>query len=133
MSQPGLHLPTVLSLDPNDVKALSLYARLRALLVLNGFGLELDRDCAGHGVHGAVEFHQTAIASRVHDPAVMRGDSRIETPPPMVLQCRERAKFVATHQPAVADDIRQEDCRQAALNPRRDHSTRAIIDCRAPA
>jgi hypothetical protein len=81
----------------------------RSIRILFGHGV-LHRDSTLHSIHGAGEISDKAIASRVENPASMRGDQAIDDDP----VSRERAKgadLISPHQAAIAFDIRCEDRR----------------------
>src|SRR6266404_6944100 len=64
----------------------------------------LDRDSTLHGVNGAGEIGDEAIASRGEDPTAMRGDQSIDDNPVRV-KGSERADLIEPHKAAVALDI----------------------------
>ncbi len=64
----------------------------------------------------AAEFHQCAVAHQLDDASAIRGNARIEDRLPVPLEPLERARFVALHQRAVADDVGGHDDGQFALH-----------------
>jgi hypothetical protein len=75
----------------------------------------LHLDGAAYGVDHAAKLDQSAVAGSLHDPPVMRGDGGIKeiaTPPP---QSRKRTVFVRAGEPAVANNVRDQDRRYLAL------------------
>ena len=84
---------------------------LRHVGVLRGHAA-LDFDRAAHRIDGAGELHQHAVAGGLDDAAAMRGDTGIDQRLAQRLSVGERAFLVATHQAAVAGDIRRQHRRQ---------------------
>ena len=79
----------------------------RSIRILLGYGV-LHRDGTLHGIDGAGEIGDEAIASRVEDPTAMRGDQAIDDDP-VSGEGAERADLIEPHQAAVALDIGGED------------------------
>jgi len=97
----------IADVDP-DAKPHLLMGRSTRVRFGNGI---LHVDSTLHGVHGAGEIGDKAIASRVEDPASMRGNQAINNH----LVCREGPKganLVAPHEAAVALHIGSEDRRE---------------------
>ena len=92
----------------------------------------LNVDRAAHGVDGAGEFDQHAVAGGLDDAAAMFGDFRIDQRAPAVLEPRQSSLFVAPHEPAVTDDVRRKNGRQTALHAGACH-TLSSIETRTPA
>ena len=76
--------------------------------------LEVGGAC--YRVDRAAEFHQEGIADLLEDATLMLGDHRFEHVLPAGFQRREGARFVALHQPAVADHIGREDRGEPTLD-----------------
>ena len=72
--------------------------------------LHLNR--TSHGIDGAGELDQHAVACRLDYPPAMCGDRGIDKSFAERLQPGQRSFFVGTHQPAVAGDIRRQNCRE---------------------
>jgi hypothetical protein len=78
-----------------------------ACIALGSSGLYLDR--AAHSVDHAAKFDKEAVAGALDDAPMMRGDrgvNQIVAQPP---QPRQRAIFIRSSQPAVADNIGDQD------------------------
>ena len=71
--------------------------------------LHLDR--AAHGVDHAAELDEAAVAGALDDAPAMRGDGGIDQIAAQPPQPRERAILVRAGEPAVADDIGDQDRR----------------------
>ena len=78
--------------------------------------LALNFDRTSGGIDRAGEFHQHAIAGGLDDATAVGGDRWIEKCFPASLQLLKRAFLVATHQPAVAGDIRRQHRCQSPLH-----------------
>ena len=79
-------------------------------------GVALDHavlhfDCAAHGVDHAAELDEAAVAGALDDAAVMRGDGGVDQVAAEAPQPRQRAILVRAGEPAVADDIGDQDRR----------------------
>jgi hypothetical protein len=88
-----------------DPKPHLLTGRSFRILLLDGV---LNRDGTFHGIDCAGEIGDETVASRVKDPAPMRGDQAIDDDP----ICREGAKgadLIKPHQAAIAFHIGCED------------------------
>ena len=72
--------------------------------------LHLDR--AAHGVDDAAELDDRAVAGALDDAAVMDGDGGIDEIAAQGPEARERAILVRAREPAVADDVRDQDRRE---------------------
>src|SRR5690348_6113903 len=68
----------------------------------------LHRDSTLHGIDGADEIGDEAIASRVEDPTAMRGDQAVDDGS-VTVESAERADLISLHESAVAFDIGCED------------------------
>jgi hypothetical protein len=77
----------------------------------------LDLDRAAHGVDGAAELDQHAVAGRLDDAAAILGDLGVDQRLAAGFQAGEGSFFIASHQPAVAGNIGGQDCREASVNP----------------
>ena len=69
----------------------------------------LHLDCASHRVDDAAKLDETAVAGALDDASMMRGDrgiNQIAAQPP---QPRQRSLLVRPGEPAVADDIGDQD------------------------
>ena len=69
----------------------------------------LDR--AAHRVDHAAKLDEAAVAGALDDAAVMRGDGGIDQVAAQPPEPRQRAIFVRAGEPAVADDVRDQDRR----------------------
>ena len=65
----------------------------------------LDVDGAAQGVDDALELHQDAVAHRLDEAAVMRGDLGLENILEIGLEAGARALLVDLAQAAIADDV----------------------------
>ena len=88
-------------------------AKLDAPLGRNA-GVALDHpalhlDGAAHGVDHAAELDEAAVAGALDDAPVMRGDGGIDQIAAQPPQPRQSAILVRAGEPAVADDIRDQD------------------------
>src|SRR5262249_6810230 len=75
----------------------------------------LQRDCAGHCLHGTREFDQNAVALEFGDPPGMSLDVRPNHIPQYALETAPSADLVLTRKPAIADYVGKQDCCQSAL------------------
>jgi hypothetical protein len=66
---------------------------------------------APHSVDHAAELDEAAVASALDDAAVMRVDRRIDQIAAQRPEPRQRALLVGAGEPAVADDVRDQDRR----------------------
>ena len=73
----------------------------------------LQRNRTLHRTDDRAEFDQCAVAGSLDDAPAMLGDQR-GGGSAMFAQCLCRAGLICPHQPAVADDIGGEDCRETA-------------------
>jgi len=87
----------------------------RSISILLRYGV-LHCDSALHGIHGAGEVSDEAIASRVEDPTAIRGDQPIDDDP-VRRESAEGADLISPHQAAIAFDIRCEDRRELSFDP----------------
>jgi len=69
----------------------------------------LHLDGAAHGVDHAAEFEENAVAGSLDDAPVMRVDRGIDQIAPQAPEPRQRAILVRAGEPAVADDVRDQD------------------------
>jgi hypothetical protein len=69
----------------------------------------LDLDGAAHRIHDAREFHEQAVAGRLHDAAVVLLDFRIDELAAMRLEAFERPFLIHSHQARVSRHIGGED------------------------
>jgi hypothetical protein len=83
----------------------------------------LNRNRASHGIDGARELDQHAIAGGLDYTAVILGDSRIDDLAPVRLQGSKRADLISTHQARVTGDISRHHCRQTPLDALARHET----------
>ena len=70
----------------------------------------LHLDCAAHRVDHAAELDDAAVAGALDDAAVMQGDGRVDQVAAQRPQPRERAILVRSGEPAVANNIRDQNC-----------------------
>ena len=78
----------------------------------------LQRDRAQDGVDHRSELDQGPVASRLHEPAMMSGQYRIDDVAAQVLERADRSHLVLLDEPRVADHIGAENGSQAAIDPR---------------
>jgi hypothetical protein len=71
----------------------------------------LDFDRAAHCIDHAAEFDEAPIAGTLDDAPVVRGNGGVDQVAPEPPKARERAILVRSGQPAVADDIGDQDRR----------------------
>src|SRR5262249_26514536 len=95
--------------DPKSHRLIS-----RSIGVLLGYRV-LNFDATLHGINGAGEIGDEAIACRVEDPTAMRGDQAIDDDP-VSRQGAKGADLIEPHQAAVALDIGGKNCRELPLN-----------------
>ena len=69
----------------------------------------LDLDGAAHRVDHAAEFDDRAVAGALDDAAMMESDGWVNEVATQRAQPRERALLVGTGEPAIADDIGDQD------------------------
>ncbi len=86
--------------------------------------LQFDR--ALHGVDGAGELHQHAIAHHLDDAALVLCYQRLEDALAPLPQRRQRAGLVLLHEPAVTDHIGGKDGGEAALSTFSGHAGSAF-------
>ena len=84
--------------------------RRHAGVALDHAGLHLDR--AAHRVDDAAEFDDRAVAGAFDDAAVMGGDGGVDEIAAKSPQARKRAILVRSREPAIADDIRNQNRRE---------------------
>jgi hypothetical protein len=71
--------------------------------------LHLDR--AAHGVNDAAELDETTVAGALDDAPMVRGDGGIDEIAAQPSEPRQRAILVRPREPAIADDIRDQNRR----------------------
>src|SRR5205807_9542124 len=71
---------------------------------------------AADRAHRATELHQHAVAHHLDDAAVMLSNKRYQNTRPMLLQYRERPRFVPLNESAITDHVGCEDGGQAPLH-----------------
>ena len=69
--------------------------------------LHLDR--AAHRVDHAAKLDEAAVAGALDDAPMMHGDGRIDQVAAQPPQARKRAILVRPGEPAIADDVRDQD------------------------
>ena len=87
--------------------------------VLRHAGVALDEavlnlDRAADGVHDAAKLDDASIAGALDDAAVMGGDGGVDEVAAQPPQARKGPILVGARQPAVADDVRNQDRRELA-------------------
>src|SRR5271165_117490 len=80
-----------------------------ARIALDEAVLHLDR--AAHGVHHAAKLDEAAVAGALDDAPAMRGDGGIDQVAAQAPEPRQGAVLVRPGEPAVADDVRNQDRR----------------------
>ena len=105
----------------DDVAEMDADAKLDAALRRHA-GIALDHavlhlDRAAHRVDHAAELDDAAVAGALDDAAVMRGDGGIDEIAAEAPQPRQGAILVRRREPAVADDIGDQDCSELARFP----------------
>ena len=120
----------------DDVAEMNADAKLDAALgrqagvALDHAGLHFDR--AAHGVDHAAELDEAAVAGALDDAAVMQGDGRIDQVAAQRPEPRQRAILVRAREPAIADDVRNQDRRNlpglahGASSGAMQHSTKPV-------
>ena len=106
------HQVAVALLD--DVAEMDADAELDAALRRHA-GIALDHavlhlDGAAHGVDHAAELDEAAVAGALDDATMMHGDRGIDQIAAQRPQPRQGAILVRAGEPAVADDVRRQDC-----------------------
>ena len=71
----------------------------------------LHFDRAAHGVDHAAELDEAAVAGSLDDAAVMQGDGRIDQVAAQRPEPRQNAILVRSREPAIADNIRNQNRR----------------------
>ena len=99
----------------DDVAEMNADAELDASLGRHA-GVALDHavlhlDGAAHGVDDAAKLDEAAVAGALDDASVMRSDRGIDQIAAQPAQPRQGAILVRSREPAVADDIRDQDRR----------------------
>src|SRR5215475_7302529 len=74
----------------------------------------LDLAGAAQRIHDTTEFDEQPIARRLHEPAVVRGDRRIDQLIPDRLEPSQSAALVSSHQSGVTGYISSEDRSETA-------------------
>ena len=97
----------------DDVAEMNADAELDAPVVRHA-GVALDQavlhlDRAAHRVDHAAELNEAAVAGALDDASVMRGDGGIDQIAAQPPQPRQGAILVRAREPAVADDVRDQD------------------------
>jgi hypothetical protein len=83
--------------------------------------LALDFDCAPYRVNDAGKLHERTVASIFDDPPVMVPNLWLEQVPSECVQARMCALLIELHEARIADDVRDDDRHEFALNPRLHH------------
>ena len=83
--------------------------RRDARIALDNSGL--DFDCATRLIDHAAKFGDESVAGALDDPAVVSGHRRLDQIAEERAQPRERALLVHAREPAVANDIGEQDRR----------------------
>ena len=78
-------------------------------VALDEAGLQFD--CAAHGVDHAAELDEAAVAGSLENAPVVHGDGRIDQIAAQRPEPRQRAILVRPGEPAVADNVRDQDRR----------------------
>ena len=78
---------------------------------LRSIDAALHFDRAAHGVDHAAELDEAAVAGALDDAAVMRGDGGIDQIAAQPPEPRQRAILVRAGEPAIADDVGDQDRR----------------------
>src|SRR5207253_5568583 len=104
----------------NDVAHVNAHAKFDAL-ILRGTGVlfsdaTLQLGSARHRIHDTGKLHQHSVAGQFDDSSLMLADFGINEIGPQRVQCRERARFVRTHEATVANDVGGKNSSQAALH-----------------
>src|ERR1700733_1307130 len=98
----------------DHVAKVDAYAELDAALGLHaGVALghpSLHFDRAAHGVDHATKLDNDAVASALDDAPAVGGDGRIDQIAAQAAQPRQSTIFVSPGEPAVTDDIGDQDC-----------------------
>ena len=99
----------------DDVAEMNADAELDAALGRQA-GVALDQavlhfDRAAHRVDHAAKLDEAAVAGALDDPPVMRGDGGVDQVAAEPPKARERAILVRSREPAIADDIGDQDRR----------------------
>ena len=81
----------------------------QARVALDHAVLHFDR--AAHGVDHAAELDDAAVAGALDDAAVMEGDGRIDQVAAQRPEPRQNAILVRSREPAIADNIRNQNRR----------------------
>jgi hypothetical protein len=74
--------------------------------------LALQLEGAAHGVHHAAELDDRAVSGALDDAAVMGGYCWVDEVAAQAPQARERTLLVHACEPAISDDIRNQDRRK---------------------
>ena len=82
----------------------------QAGVALDHAGLHFDG--AAHGVDHAAKLDDRTVAGEFDDAAPMQRDGRIDEIAAQSAQPRERALLIGAGEPAIADDIRNQDRRE---------------------
>ena len=72
----------------------------------------------GDRIHGTGKLDQKAVAGRLENAAAELFGCRVKDILPQLFKARQRAGFVGTHQPRIADNIRRQDRRQSPFRIR---------------
>jgi hypothetical protein len=99
----------------DDVAQMNADAEVDALVrgharVADGHGV-LDFDCAAHRVDHTAEFDDEPVAGALDDAAVVHDDGRIDQIAAQPPQARKGSVLVGAGEPAIPDDIRNQDRR----------------------
>ncbi|KSV77169.1 hypothetical protein N182_23970 [Sinorhizobium sp. GL2] len=78
------------------------------------FPLQLDR--SGQGIDRAWKLKEHTVTHQFDDAAAMRAYDRLENCRPTLLQRCERGDFILLHQSGVANNVRDDDGGEAAMN-----------------
>jgi hypothetical protein len=100
-----LHDVAEMNADPELDAVLGRQARI----ALDHAVLHFDR--ATHGVDHAAKFDEAAVPGSLHNAAVMEGDGRIDQVAAERPEPRQNAILVRSREPAIADNIRNQNRR----------------------
>lgn len=83
---------------------------------IGGLHLPLQLNRSGQGIDRAWKLNENTVTHQFDDAAAMRTYDRLEDCRPTLLQRCERGDFILLHQSGVANNVRDDDSGEAAMN-----------------
>ena len=103
------HITEIDSDPQHDLRLAQDFIRRRVVRALHRKGTI-------HGIDHAAKFDDGATADQLDNAAVIGGDRRIENSLPVLLEGRQRARFVGPHQPRITDHVGRKDSHELTVD-----------------